>query len=281
MNINRIIVICLLAFPSLVFGQDDSATAKLILHKLFAVNKTYVAREGNQNVEIISARLRGQWASIPLNHCFLQTFDSDVAALAFELYLSPNAFEYKNLIDTLNHLEFNDRYGYIAKVNLHKVKLIQLVYFDLANRKFIAKPEGFPIEQRFWMADTYGDVGSRDIQIKSFEGINNSLLGCKLELSTEQSGYGDDSYILKIIKLTNLDNQLKLLISKDIEFGSFGGAIGCEASIEYRNIVEQGSEIIAEKHTQCNCNELEVDCEGNFGMKEGECDEVVTLLNFD
>lgn len=275
-----ILVLFLAVVHTLLYGQENQVVENKILRELFHVEKTYFAKKGNEKIEILSTRLRGRWASIPLNRCYLQQFDSDIAVLAFEIFLSDNPLDYKNLIDTLNHLEFNSNYYYIAKINPHKVKLIQLVYYNLANNEFIAKPDGFPIEQNFWMADSYGDVGSWNVQIKSLDKIMCSSLCCKLELSMGYDGFGGESCILKVVKLIDALNQADLVVSKDFKFGSSGGAIGCDSSSEFRNFQAQDFKIIAIKYTQCNCNEYGVNCEEHFGMKEGENNEIVTILNF-
>ena len=180
---NLIVILSLFLLQINCFSQTKSNDflKKMILENIFNVKEIVTANNYGNNIEIVITGLRDNYASIPLDKCFLIQMSDDLVAMAFEIYLSENQYDYKRLIDTLDCFEFPDQFAYFEKVdiNKNKVKLIQLIYFDLKNKKFIGKPEGFPLEQNFWIPEGYGDA-SQNFFIESFKSIADSKYGCKL-----------------------------------------------------------------------------------------------------
>ncbi len=255
---------------NILYGQNEKI--KDILNNVFEIQNVYTIYDDNVQVETLTTMLRGQWASIPLNQCYLLEFDSYTAALAFEIYLSDDQEDYKLLKDTLNHLDFPENFSFIADFNEGKTKLIQLVYYNLKNKKFIGKPDDFPLEQDFWMADTYGDIGSKCMNIDAFEVIENSGSGCYL-MCSEEIGDTWDSSDLWIVKLTDTED----IMSLAYEFGSTG-SVDCGISTRYQRLYEEEGVIKAEKVTNCVCEEENM-CESQFNARDGENVEVEILMN--
>jgi hypothetical protein len=271
---NRIVIfLCLLLLNVQCFAFGDTyATKRMILEKIFEVNDIVKIEDDDQNFEIVLTRLRSMYAAIPLNKCILVHMSDELVSMAFEIYLSENKYDYINMLDSLKYFEFPENYRYYAKVNTNKVKLIQLIYFDLKNEKFIGKPEGFPLGQNLWMSVGYGDIGSPVLDLVSLSIISGSKLGCQLIYSDY---IDDDTHLsLVVFRLKNNFNGSEIIKSDAIHMGTSGALRGCIERIEFKNIKEDEFSIMGEKYTECDCED---DC---GDIKFGKHVETVELLNW-
>ena len=252
-------------------NTEAEILVKSIIDDVFKVKTIKVAEQVTnaegiyENVEIMYTSLRGKHASIPLNRCFLLQPSDQIAALAFEIFLSDGADDYKNHLET--EVGAGSELENAAEVNVNSEKLIQVIFYDTKRKQLIGKPDGFPIEQRFWEIEGYGDAMS-NIAIKGFAGIDNSH-ACYL---TYVDYLVDAPDLLQVF----YPNGSWIMSSPVKDKGNISGLSGCDVWIEYTDFKEENQRIIATQKTTCDCLEAE-DCE-EFKTVSGEVSRVVELL---
>ena len=226
--------------------EDDSLILvsdqiKTILNAVFKETSVLVAEQVTnnegiyENIDILSTKLRGQYASIPLSRCMMTIFDH-IAVLAFEVYLSDEKQAYKTYLE--DEIEPGNELAYAAALNKGKNKLIQAIVYDLSTNTFLGKPNDFPIEQDFWEIEAYGDAVS-NISISQLLPITNSP-GAALIYTDYLVDSHENMIIIKPV-------QDQILSSKLIATGDLGGLSGCDIWVEYSDLTATDSSVTALK----------------------------------
>lgn len=181
-------IFILLITMSFTFGnEDDKEIITKILTSVFADCEIKEFRDS----ETIKTKLRGRYAWIPLGKSHMVKFSDELVALAFEIYLSPNSDDYSKIEMT----GFNDP-GYEDIAN--NERLIQVIYYDIKNNKFLGKPNGFPINGLKWMPLGFGDL-MEIMSIKSLEIPINGKNSCYLNIDECPDCLGGVTYCFKYL----------------------------------------------------------------------------------
>ncbi len=248
---------------------------KTILTDVFKVRDLLVAEQIEDehgvyyNLDILSTKLRGKYASIPINRCFFSESSNHIAFLACEIYLSEAADDYKNHLETKQGVPANYEIEYNTDINQNKEKLIQLIVYDLANQTFLGKPDGFPIEQDFWEVQGYGDAMS-NISIQRIIDMTNGP-GCALVYKNYLVDSPDHYVAIKSVDEA-------ILTSATFPVGQMGGLTGCDVTVEFLDLTSTDSTVTVFKKTNCSCPGGG-DCE-YFEIAAGEQQSTEVLLKW-
>ncbi len=148
------------------------------------------------------------------------------------------------------------------------LKLLQIVVFDKATRRFIGKPEGFPLEGDGWTCA--GDTCS---------------IPSLVELT---AGAKKDPYVL-LRYATGVDRQLVRVVavganrtpiaSRATAVGDLGGESGCHVSASFRSFKLEGRHVVGLRQSECDpgCPEI---CKGN-DLPPGKHEAKVILLTLE
>jgi len=227
---------------------DSDTEIKIKILQAVFKNSTLIEYEGEK---ILETKVRERFATIPIvdSKCRLLKFQNNIVALVFNIYLSDNELHYKKMKNAgLNNFMDLDN-GSELKSLTENERLIQVLFYDLAKNKFLAKSNGFPIEGLPWLPTGLGDM-TQIIVISDFKLINKSKFSCYLSL-TECPDCNNSIYCFKY-------REGKVLASKKYS--------GC-----YQSIVETGRKILGKEIT--NCYEHNID-------DEPATYEIVTLLKW-
>jgi len=236
---------------------------KSILDDVFKIEHTLVATQVtdadgvHENIELVTTKLRGKYASIPLSRCFLSQYE-DIAVLAFEIFLSKQEMAYKNFLE--DNVPDGQYDTYAATINTNKTKLIQVIVYNTSTKTFIGKPQGFPIEQDYWLIEGFGDAIS-DISIQSVKPIENGS-GCAVIYEDYLVDSHHNMVIIKPVGDAILNSPL-------LAIGDLGGQTGCDIWAEYSNLRVNNNSVTAIKEVTCSCPEYEscADHEASDGRK--------------
>jgi len=228
-----------------VYSVDDTELKIKILKSVFKYSKL-IEYEGEK---ILETKARDKFATIVIDNCHLLKFQNNIVALAFNIYLSENELHFKKMRKAKLYNFMDLEKGSELQALTKNERLIQLIYFDLKNNKFLAKAEGFPIEGLDWLPTGMGDV-TLIMEISDLKLISKAKYSCYLSLA-ECPDCNNSTYCFKYING-------KVLSSK-----KHGGC--------FESLVESGKKIMAKKIT--NCYEYNYD-------NEPPKYEIVTLLKW-
>lgn len=173
-----ILALLMIVLGNQIFTQDFEKKVH-ILKKIFLQNELV---EINQT-DVLKTKVRGKYANIPINSSssFLLKMSEDLSVLAFTIYLSENEKDYQ----LMHENDINNTFDIVAGSDLMRLmnneRFVQVVYFDNKEDKFIAKPEGFPIEGLRWVPEGMGDL-SEFVTINKLVQVENSNDACVLYL---------------------------------------------------------------------------------------------------
>lgn len=218
-------------FSSLLFAQSIENDSKIeILKNVFSDYEI----KSIKRQDVFITKVWEKNASIPLNRTTHISFDDSISALAFEIYLSDDSLQYiymvqegiGNMIDITEYTKFQGG----------GERLIQVIFFDTKNKKFLGKGKNFPLSGFSWIPNGYGDLMEIN-EIESFKKIKGSTHACLLNMIECPDCLGGLHYIFKF-------NKGKILTSKRID--------GC-----FEDIVEENNKLYINLIT--NCYEYEYD----------------------
>ena len=253
----------------LLITEEDLITD--ILSDIFKTKKTIIAQQVthdagiHDNIKLLIAPLRSQYAAIPLERCFM-TQHGSLVMLAFEIFLSDGEEDYRIYLEQ----DVSDAHQetYQATINTNKLKLIQVVAYDLSTKTFIGKPEGFPLEQDFWEVEGLGDAMSNLHIQRLIPLINGS--GCGLIYRNYLVDSPDNLIVVKPVGNT-------IYHSPVISIGDIGGLTGCDITVEYLDLTIENNTVTALKKTTCHCPD---DNCTDFQAYEGEQNDLEILLDW-
>jgi len=106
--------------------NEDTTT--MILSNIFTIEKIMTAERDKEKIRILSGMKGDAYFSIPLNRCFLVQLSDELAALAFELYLSDNQNDYKDFLERSSPSTMDEEFEYASALNKNKQKSIEVVF---------------------------------------------------------------------------------------------------------------------------------------------------------
>jgi len=120
-----------------------------VIEKLFPHHEIDMVR----NNEVIYTEVWDKHAAIPVYYDDIAELEDGIHVLAFTIYLSDNPNDYrimkeKELITLEDINEDSEFTG-------GDQQLIQIVFYDFKNDKFLGKPQGFPISGIAWLPEEF------------------------------------------------------------------------------------------------------------------------------
>ena len=216
---------------SLVYGQKADCDLKLeILKKVF---KNYEIIH-YEDQKVFETKVWEKHASIAFKDCYVILFNEGITAIAFNIYLSEDPKQYQYMIEEsiYNLTDIDD-------TNLFQggdERLIQVIFYDRKNDKFLGKAKGFPIDKLTWLPEGTGDVTTLNT-IGNFSKIESSENSCILTIFECPECLGGLNYVFKFHKG-------EILTSKGID--------GC-----YKSIYEKSNRLIMKIITNCYENQYD------------------------
>lgn len=214
---------------SISYGQKTDCDLKLeILKNVF---KTYEIKH-YEDQKVFETKVWEKHAVIAFKYCYIIQFNEGITALAFNVYLSEDPKQYQYMIEEgiYNLMDVDD-------TNLFQggdERLIQVIFYDRKNNKFLGKAKGFPIDKLTWIPEGMGDMTTLNT-IKSFSKTDASNNTCILSIEECPDCLGDLNYVFKFHKG-------EILTSKGID--------RC-----YESIYEKNNRLILKIITNCYENQ--------------------------
>jgi len=234
--------ILFLFFSFSIFAQNSNDDLKLQILK--GVFNTHEIKQ-IMDIKVFETTVWGKHATIPLNNCHPVTVDEGVAAMAFDIFLADDPGDYERMINTgiLNLIEGEGFKG-------GDQRLLQVIYYDTDNDKFLGKGKGFPLKGYPWIQDNLSnwsdltlinDFSYTILSQIDYSEIVISPYTCILTVNDldNPEGYGGKHYIFKY-------HNGKVLTSKGIE--------GC-----YESVYEKNKSLIMKIITNCDNHYYEGD----------------------
>lgn len=258
--------------------SDDEYDMIRILNSLFEIQSSYRIKfidkaeyEQNAPDNIFISRVRGRWGTIPLSSAKLKRFDSNVVGFSFEIFLSDYELDYAKAKIQMDSLGFPAEYTFRSEINKGKSKLLQFIFFDLKNLKFIGKPEDFPLEEKnYWFSSSFGDAGAFLFKVDSLENILNCDYGCVINY-TEHNFSPSFRYI---VILDSFPDNSKVIASKKLEEVNMGKTV-----FSFKSFIKRNNSIIAIKKVD-TYSEYYNPMEGGNDSIIDTREEEVTIVNW-
>jgi len=200
---------------------SDCTKTIQILKKLFPKNEV-------KFIEAETVFFTEVWdhnAAIPVTECAIAETDNNLTVIAFEIYLSDDPSNYENMIreDIFIDSQINET----TKYQGYGERLIQVIFYDLKNDKFIGKPDGFPLAEMTWInQDMNGSIRTdRIVDFKAIENCTNTFLLSIEEFETDPKKmhyffkYLDGKILVKSLNtcIESIQEQKNLLMVHHIE----------------------------------------------------------------
>lgn len=234
-----VFLLLFVSFSASLQAQGNSSRFTILKQLFNTENSIRITPKEGKTDTVVIAKLRDKHASIPLSRCFYKELSSKVAVLAFEIYLADNADDYKAFINNSSDASVSESSG-------NKSKLLQVLFYDISANRFIAKPEGFPLEQNYWKPEGMGDMIS-NYSILKLEKVSNSKTACVFKY---QNYLVDAPNEVIVFKLQN-GSVIKSKVFNEGE--QYNG--NCTATIHFSHIAEKASSIICTKSESSECTE--------------------------
>lgn len=229
-----ILFLLFLMVYSLSNAQKTDCDMKLdILKKVFT---TYEIKH-YADEKVFETKVWDTHATIEFKNCYVINFEQGIKALAFNIYLSDDPKEYQYMAEEgiYNKTDVDETTDFQGGGQ----RLIQVLFYDLKNGKFIGKPKGFPIDKLSWIPEGMDDLTEIN-EIRSFKKNDASKNTCILTIDECPDCLGGLHYVFKL-------NGSEILTSKAFD--------GC-----FDSICEKNNKLIVKLIS--NCYEVEYD-----GMK--------------
>ena len=220
-----IIIIAIFFISTTSYAQENDYDLKhQILTGVFKTNEI----KNIENQKVFETTIWGKHATIPFNNCHPLVVNEGLAAMAFEIFLADDPADYERMIKTgINNLFEGE--GFKGGDQ----RLVQVIYYDIDNNKFLGKAKGFPLKEYPWIQDNIESWSDMTLII-DFSNVHIPHDICKLtiyESLDNLEGLGGKHYVFKY-------NYNEILTSKAIE--------GC-----YESIYKENNSLIIKIITNC------------------------------
>jgi len=180
----------LIFLNSTCFAQTQPKKAD-ILKSLFA---EYTIKHYSDK-EVLETTVWGKHATIPIKKCYAIKLDNGIVALAFNIYLSEDSKQYQYMVEegVYNMIEISESNSFKGGGE----RLIQVLFYDTKNDKFLGKGKDFPLKGFSWVPTGMGDMTTIN-EIHSFDKLDASMDACILNITECPSCESGLHYVFKL-----------------------------------------------------------------------------------
>ncbi len=178
-----IILPIFLIFQLCCSGQANKQKQFLqVLESLFP----HYEKQTIKSQEVFETKVWDKHATIPLNYCDIVNLEDGISAVAFSIYLSDYPEDYKIMIE--EELITEDQIGEDSEFNGGGERLIQVIFYNFTEDKFIGKPEDFPISGLLWIPKVM-NIPLEHTYVESFTKSNKCKNTCILTMAEYSDMY--------------------------------------------------------------------------------------------
>ncbi len=177
--------------------------------------------------------LRGKKGFVPLHSLKVIELSPTLAGMAFPIYLHPTEEHHTPLIG--NRPSAERRY----------IKLLQVIFYDPQQARFLGKPPGYPLSGAGWTCG--GDICDT-LTLIDLEGIPGSQGAVLLKYQR-----GVETTWLQVLALNGVETEAAVALP----YGDLGGESGIEASVHYTQWHADDGGISVVMESVCESGEVE------------------------
>ena len=144
-----------------------------------------------KNSEIILTRIWEMYATIPVEESHIADFEGGIGAICFTVYLSESSkdFEIMKSEDITSMDQVDNRSEFTGGSQ----RLIQVIFYDFKNDKYLGKPEQFPITGLPWIPE-YFEIPLEHTFVESLLPVKDSDNTCLLTIAEFSNEHPEKLY---------------------------------------------------------------------------------------